>query len=130
MSLLTNFAAESSVGGGAAILWLMMLFVAALLVIVGIWKMFEKAGEAGWKSLIPFYNMYTLFKIAGRNGWGFLLLLIPVVGFVVSIIVAIDLAKHFGKSTAFGVIGLFLFSSIGYLILGFDESKYVGTKHE
>lgn len=26
-------------------------------VIVGMWKMFEKAGEAGWASLIPLYNI-------------------------------------------------------------------------
>jgi hypothetical protein len=99
------------------------------LLVVAYWKIFVKAGEAGWKSLIPFYNTYTLFRIAGRNGWGFLLLLIPVINIVVLLMISIDLAKHFGKSTVFGVVGLWIFSVIGYLMLGFDKSTYVGEKH-
>ncbi|MCA9308943.1 hypothetical protein KC973_01055 [Candidatus Saccharibacteria bacterium] len=98
--------------------------------IVGMWKMFEKAEEEGWKSLIPLYNTYTLFRIAGRNGWGFLLLLVPFVNVVVLLMVSIDLAKHFGKSTGFGVVGLWIFNVIGYMILGFGDAKYVGPKHQ
>jgi hypothetical protein len=119
-----------STGNSAAmgILWFLYVAVIVLLV-VAYWKIFVKAGEAGWKSLIPFYNTYTLFRIAGRNGWGFLLLLIPVINIVVLLMISIDLAKHFGKSTVFGVVGLWIFSVIGYLMLGFDKSTYVGEKH-
>jgi len=39
------------------------------LMIASIWKIFEKAGEAGWKSLIPFYNTYILWKISGAKLW-------------------------------------------------------------
>lgn len=35
-----------------------------VLVIIGAWKMFEKAGEAGWKSLVPVYNSYLLYRMA------------------------------------------------------------------
>jgi len=109
-------------------LW--FVYMAALvLIIVAQWKIFEKAGEAGWKVLIPFYNTYVLFQIAGRNGLGFLLLFIPVVQIVVGVRLAIDLAKHFGKSAAFGVVGLFFFSVIGMLMLAFGDAKYVGPKH-
>lgn len=112
----------------AGIAWLAyMAFV--VLIIVAQWKMFEKAGEAGWKALIPFYNLYILFQIAGRNGLGFLLLFIPLVNIVVGIMLAIDLAKHFGKSVAFGIFGLVIFNVVGMLILGFGDAKYVGPKH-
>ena len=110
--------------------WLFVWLAVAVLLIVAYWKIFVKAGEAGWKSLIPFYNTYLLFRIAGRNGWWFLALLIPFVNIIVMLILSIDLAKHFGKSTAFGVVGLWIFSVIGYLILGFDKSTYVGPKHD
>lgn len=40
--------------------------VLSILSIVAMWFIFEKAGEAGWKSLIPLYNVYIMFKIA-RN---------------------------------------------------------------
>lgn len=110
-------------------IWALLWLAVVVLSIAAAWSLFEKAGEKGWKAIIPFYNTYTLFRIAGRNGWGFLLMFIPLVNVVVGVILAIDLAKHFGKSTAFGVIGLFLFSIVGVLILGFGDAKYVGTKH-
>ena len=34
-----------------------------VLTIIARWKIFTKAGEAGWKSIIPIYNNYVLFKI-------------------------------------------------------------------
>ena len=29
------------------------------------WLIFEKAGEAGWKSIIPIYNLYIMLEIIG-----------------------------------------------------------------
>ena len=104
-----------------------LLLVIAL---VANWKIFEKAGEAGWKILVPFYNTYTLLRISGRNGWWFLGLFVPLVNLFVIIRLALDLAKHFGKSTMFAIFGLMIFSFIGYLMLAFGDAKYVGTKHE
>ncbi len=101
-----------------------------VLVVIAQWKIFTKAGEAGWKSIIPFYNMYITFRIAGRNGWWFLALFVPLVNIFVLLMLGIDLAKHFGKSTAFGVVALWLFSVIGYLIVGFGDAEYVGPKHD
>ena len=62
------------------------------------WKVFTKAGQPGWAILIPFYNTYVLLKIVGRPGWWLVLMFIPLVNIVIAIIVAIDLAKSFGKS--------------------------------
>ena len=108
----------------------MFLYLAAIVLsIVTMWKVFTKAGEAGWKSLIPFLNLYILFKIAGRNGWWMLALFVPFVNIVVAIMLALDLAKHFGKSTAFAIFGLIIFSYVGWLMLAFGEAEYVGPKH-
>ncbi len=67
--------------------WWALYFLAVLALaiasIVGMWKMFEKADEPGWKSIIPFYNIYTYFRITGRNGWSVLLLFIPFVNIFV-----------------------------------------------
>lgn len=103
-----------------------IVFVVAviLLPIIILWKFFEKAGRPGWASLIPIYNTYILIKIAGRSGWWLLLLLIPLVDIVILLIISIDTAKAFGRSTAFGVVGLFLFSYIGYAILAFGNDTY------
>ncbi len=72
------------------------------------------------------YNMYIMLKIAGRPGWWLLLWLIPIVNIVVSVILAIDIAKSFGQSAVFGVVLLFLLCGVGYLILGFGSARYVG----
>jgi hypothetical protein len=101
-----------------AIAWL-------VLTIVGLWMMFVKAGEAGWKSLIPIYNLIIILKIAGRPVWWFLLFLIPCVSIIVYIIVANDLSKSFGKGVGF-TIGLVVLSPIFVMILGFGDARYLG----
>lgn len=110
-------------------LYSLVALVIYVLMAIAMWRIFVKADEKGWKALIPIYNIYTFFRIAGRNGWGFLLMFIPVVNLVVSIVVSIDMAKHFGKSTVFGIVGLWLFSIVGFFMLGFGDAKYEGPKH-
>ena len=101
--------------------------VFAVLIIVGVWKVFTKAGKPGWASIIPLYNIYVLLEIVGRPGWWLLLFFIPFVNIIIAIIVNIDLAKSFGKSVlVWGVLLLTIFSAIGYILLGFDSSRYQG----
>jgi Family of unknown function (DUF5684) len=97
----------------------------ALLVIVAMWKVFTKAGQPGWASIIPIYNLYIWCKIVGRPWWWILLMLIPFVNFIVAIILCIDLAKSFGKGVGFG-IGLALLGIIFWPILGFGSAQYQG----
>lgn len=87
------------------------------------WKVFEKAGQPGWGALIPIYNVYLMLKIAGRPGWWLILFLVPIANLVVEVIISIDIAKNFGKSTGFG-IGLLLLSVIFYPILAFGSATY------
>ncbi len=93
---------------------------------IGLWKLYEKAGEKGWKCLIPFYNMYILYEIVYGNGWKMFFLFIPVFNIVVSMAVVFRLAEVFGKSTAFGV-GLLFLKYIFMLVLAFDSSEYEGS---
>ena len=122
---------EANPAGGLALLGissaaLLVILAISLVCIAGLWKVFTKAGQPGWAVLIPFYNTYILLKIAGRPGWWLVLYLIPIVNFIIIIIVAIDIAKAFGQSTAWGVIFLVLLSAIGYLMLGFGSYRYTG----
>jgi len=97
----------------------------ALLLIVAMWKVFTKAGQPGWASIIPIYNLYIWCKIVGRPGWWILLMLIPFVNIIVGIILCIDMAKSFGKGAGFG-IGLALLGVIFIPILGFGSAQYQG----
>ena len=107
--------------GGFFFVWVFIFF---LIAVIALWKVFEKAGYDGWKAIIPIYNTYVLVKIAGRPDWWFVLLLIPFVNFVVYIILSMDIAKAFGKSELFGIVGLWLFSFIGFAILGWGDATY------
>ena len=104
------------------IIWLLVLIV----VIVGLWKVFTKAGKPGWGSLIPIYNLYLLMVISGKPGWWFLLMFIPVVNLVIGILAAIGLAQNFGKGGGFAA-GLILLPMIFYPILGFGSAQYQGA---
>lgn len=101
----------------------------AVLGVIAMWKIFEKAGEPGWAAIIPFYNLYVLFKITWGNGWKFLFLLIPIANFVFLIITMVKLAKAFGKSGGFAV-GLIFLSIIFYCILAFGDAQYVGVPQD
>ena len=118
-------AAVSGAAAGAAVAYYVCLIAMYVLLVIAQWKIFAKAGEAGWKSLIPFYNLYILFKIADGNGIKFLLLLIPVVNVVFAIIMELKLARAFGKGTGFA-IGLIFLAPIFMLILGFGDAQYIG----
>jgi hypothetical protein len=100
-------------------LWLAI----AIVVIAGVWKMFVKAGKPGWGAIIPIYNIILILEITGRPLWWLILCLIPLVNIVVWIIVAIDLAKAFGKGTGFG-IGIAFLGCIFLPILGFGDAQY------
>jgi hypothetical protein len=97
----------------------------AVLIIAAFWKIFTKAGQPGWAAIIPIYNYYVLLKVVGRPGWWLILYLIPFVNLIIFIIVAIDLAKSFGKTGGFAV-GLILLPFIFFPILGFGSATYVG----
>ncbi|KAF0218867.1 MAG: hypothetical protein FD174_2650 [Geobacteraceae bacterium] len=96
---------------------------AILLMVAAQWKIFEKAGQAGWKSLIPIYNVYLLIVIAGKPWWWLILMLIPLVGIVICLLMTIALANKFGKGTIFG-LGLFFAGIVFFPVLAFDGSTY------
>jgi uncharacterized membrane protein YhaH (DUF805 family) len=96
-----------------------------ILMIAAWWKIFTKAGQPGWASIIPIYNLYIWCKIVGRPWWWILLMLIPFVNLIILIILTIDLAKSFGKGVGFG-LGLFFLGIIFFPILGFGSAQYQG----
>lgn len=129
-NLSTSDAMATGALAGFFATYAVVMLVVFVITIIAEWRIFTKAGEAGWKSLIPIYNAVVLFKIAGLSPlWvlGYLAAVIPVVGaFValgITIYLMLNLAKAFGKSTGFAV-GLILLNTIFILILGFGSAEY------
>ena len=131
------------------ILALALIGVAAM-DIWGRWKIFKKAGEPGWKAMIPFYSEYTLFHIAwadkyfwvwlglfvaiqlakGSGGLfgilgGLLALIFTVALAAVTWVSRLRLASSFGKDKSFAM-GLFIAGPVFNALLGFSKARYQG----
>ncbi len=95
-----------------------------LLLTIGFWRVFEKAGRPGWAAIIPIYNTVVLLQIIGKPIWWVVILyLVPVVYIVLYYFVYDALAQRFGRDSLFS-FGLWLAPFIFLLILGFDSSEY------
>ena len=95
-----------------------------VLLVVGFWRVFKKAGQPGWAALIPVYNFFVFYKIATGRGWYFLFLLIPIFGFIFNIQVIYRFCRNFGKGKLFSAITALLLFTI--VVIGFDKSVYNG----
>lgn len=126
---------DDNVFSDAFIAWFLAFFLVIAIVglLMGVfkiicnWKIFAKAGQEGWKAIIPIYNTWTLCEIVGLEGWYSLLQLIPCIGFIVAfvlkIVLSIRLSKCFGKQGSYA-IGLILLNLIFSAILAFDKSEF------
>ena len=121
----------SAVFGAFMGVYMVIVFAIAVVQIIAMWKLFTKAGQKGWKSLIPIYSQIIMFRIAKISPWLLLLYFasfIPVIGWIVIVALnayfAYKLAKAFGKDGGYAV-GIFFLPVIFYMILAFGKSEYV-----
>ena len=151
-------AEKDMVAGGMAIggvlgVFLTAFFVLWILQIIAFWKIFKKAGEPGWKSIIPIYNSYVLYKISWRPLWFWLNILIAfiygfvgqlansstsgtffailtiifyVALFVLYVMFLVKISRSFGHGIGFAIGLLFLYP-IFILMLGYGKSEYKGA---
>ena len=122
-----------------------------VLVIIGDWKIFEKAGKPGWHSLIPFLNMYDEYDLCWNGSMGVVYMVClfitaflstgeelsgikAVICFVTAIVTLVlriiqsnKLAKAFGHGIGF-TICLILFERISRVVLGLGNSQYQGPQ--
>lgn len=132
-------------------IYLIFALVWWILQIIANWNIFTKAGEAGWKSLIPIYGDYVSYKIAWQTSYFWLSFILGIVASyvssanlnesmfltviatllriviaVINIIYYVKLSKAFGHGIGFA-IGLILLQPIFLLILGFGSDQYYGA---
>jgi len=104
---------------------LIPILIIWLIVIIGQWKVYTKAGKPGWACIIPIYNLIVLLEIVGKPIWWIFLFLIPCVN-IIFIVWTINLvSKSFGQGAGF-TIGLIFLGFIFWPVLGFGSYQYLG----
>ena len=111
-----------------------------VLTLVARWRVFTKAGLAGWKSLIPLYSEYCTFKISWKTTFFWLVLAAGLVsGILTGMIgngenvpaIVSMLASISGMAvTVINRLGLMFLSPLFTMILGLGESEYLGNPEE
>ena len=96
--------------------------VIAVWTIICWWKMFQKAGLPWWGAIIPFYNIYLRFKMAGMSGWWVLSLLFPPLFVIAFIVSFFKVPQTFGKHWAWG-FGLWFLNPIFIGLLAFGKKN-------
>lgn len=131
---------------GALMSMLVVVIIWYVVLVIAMWKMYAKAGEAGWKSLIPIYNTYIMYKLSWSPNMFWITLVLNVVGIILSavglsfvslvcslvvlvigIIQLSKLSKAFGHGIGF-TLGLLFLNPIFMLILGFGKDEYRGAQ--
>lgn len=107
---------------------ILMLFVSIIGIlffffeIYSMCKSYSKAGIAGWKAIIPIWNVLALFRLANLSKWMVVLVFVPIVNIYIMYLVYAALADRLGKKRSFG-IGLLLFPILFFPILAFAKEK-------
>lgn len=84
-TLTTGQAAAVGAFLGAALIWIVCVAIAyEILLIVSYWKLYNKAGEKGWKAIIPFYNEFIRYKLTWKKSIFWILLVLGIVSGVLS----------------------------------------------
>ena len=136
-----NYSYDVNDGALGALLAVYILLMIAIYVVtvVGLWKMYVKAGRPGWAAIVPIYNWWVWVEMIGRPRWWFwalvasvLLSWIPFIGIILGILMfvlylmgCLDMAKAFGRGAGTGV-GLWLVPFVFAPILGFGDAQYLG----
>lgn len=106
-----------------------MLILALLIIpqLIGLWMLFEKAGEKGWKAIIPVYNALVILKMVNRPWWWVFYLMIPLIGELIAIGVYREFLRSYGKDSFMDLVLGILFAPIYLIYIGFNkEVKYIG----
>lgn len=108
----------------AAVYWTFFI-VTTIAIQVGLWGVFVKAGQPGWKSLIPLYNYWVTIRLVEKPKWWLVLVFVPVVNLVMPLVIVIEFCKYFGRpGLGWQTVGM-LFPYVFLPYIGFSKKiKY------
>lgn len=129
-------AAVAGLLGASLVVIFMCALVFWVLFIIGRWKIFTKAGEKGWKSIIPIYADYVQWRIGWKRTGLFWIMLVLVLGGCVIGYATGAIVTNASGNMAFtggggigGIIGIILMIAGGVLELVSVYKLFVSFGH-
>ncbi|MEI7594118.1 MAG: signal peptidase I [Bacteroidota bacterium] len=105
--------------------FLVISFIFSIASVIGLYKIFEKAGIKGFFAVIPLLNLWTWIKFIKKPWWWFILGITPFLNVFMVFLLIVETLKFFKKTDfleqAAGVI--FPFAYLPYL--GFSKIEYI-----
>lgn len=98
------------------------------LMIISMWKVYEKANQPGWAAIVPIYNLIILMEIAKKPTWWVAMMFIPIANIVFAVMTLNGVSKNFGKDEGY-TVGLLFLGIIFWPILAFGDAQYVDSKN-
>ena len=95
---------------GMSLIFMFVIAVVLVLYILAYWMIFRKAGEAGWKALIPFYGTYIEYKLFWNNRMFVLWLIMALIAAFLP--VCVRSRRHGAQLAYFGVFGMHILISV------------------
>ena len=115
-------AASAGTAIGFVVFSYIVSIIAIVALVIGLWKVFIKAGKPGWYAIIPVYNMWALLELGDQQGFW---CLIPVANIIFYVKACLSINKKFAKPTWFAFLMIFV-PQVAFIMLGFSKDKYVG----
>lgn len=109
--------------------WIITLLL-TIATLVGLMKIFEKAGHNKWFAWIPFLNIHIWLKIIEKPIWWWVFIILPFINIFMLLLMLVETAKTFGKNFLWqqGLAAVFPFVYIPFL--GFKEDEKYLTKED
>ncbi len=126
---LNDFFAFIGVFIGMFMGFFIIVLALVILIYAAYWSILKKAGKEGIDGIIPIHNEICLLEISGIPKWWWFLNLVPGIGpLIFVIILAIYVAKSFGKSGGYAV-GLIFLPFVFYPMLAWGSARYIGKSY-
>lgn len=112
---------------------LIFFLISYILLSISLFFLFPKAGEEGWKGLVPGLNFITWCKIIGRKSSYALWLLFPIVNIFTLAGMCVDMARSFNKFSFLDAAMSVIYAPAYFFKLAFGSDTYDGpaiTKEE
>lgn len=111
------------------VFFLINYFFIVLAIVIGLiaveWILFERAGEPGWKVLVPFYGSFIMHKITfgEESKWYWFLILVPGYSFYMQY----SFTRAYGYSNGMAILSVF-FPTVLSIVMVLQDAPYGGPR--